>query len=93
MPLLKRATQKLRDSGIEHLVVQRGVHGPYLLDPRYRAQRSRCHKTWQETVAAAVAGERPTILCVHCTERDANALGDGRFSDFCCTCEGEVQAR
>lgn len=90
MPLLKRATQKLRDNGIEHLVVHRGAYGPYLLDTRYSVQRSRCHKTWQETVAAAVAGERPTILCVHCTEREANALGDGRFSDFCLACEQEM---
>ncbi len=56
----KRATKKLRDAGIEHLQVIKGVYGPYLYDPRVNRQQSVCHKTPDACVEAAIKGERPS---------------------------------
>ncbi len=57
----KRATQKLRNVGIEHLQVIKGMYGPYLYDPRGARQESIVHKTPDDCVNAAVDGERPRI--------------------------------
>jgi hypothetical protein len=63
MPVLKRATQKLREAGIEHIEVRTGLYGPYLLDPRLKRQNcGRVYKTWQEAVKAAIDGARPTPM-------------------------------
>lgn len=61
MPILKGATKKLRQAGIDHITVQTGLWGPYLYDPRLRKQTGRVYKDWQAAVKAALAGERPKI--------------------------------
>ena len=56
----KRATKKLREAGIEHIVVVKRLFGASLYDPRMTRQTTTCHKTWQDAVKAAINGERPT---------------------------------
>lgn len=60
MPLLKGATKKLREAGIEHIEVRRGLWGLYLYDPRLKKQRIVRCANWREAVQAAIHGERPT---------------------------------
>lgn len=61
MPILKGATKKLRQAGIEKITIQAGLWGPYLYDPRLRKQTSKVYKNWQAAVKAALVGERPKI--------------------------------
>ena len=56
--ILKRATKKLQEAGI-NLQVRRGLWGPYLYDPALMKQTSRVHKSAEDCVRAAIAGERP----------------------------------
>ena len=57
--IYKKAAKKLRDAGIKYLVVQKGLWGPYLYDPRMLKQTSPCHETPLQCVEAAIKGERP----------------------------------
>ena len=61
MPILKRATAKLREAGIERLEVHRHLWGYIVMDPAMRKQRNWCHDSAEEAVQAAIKGERPTI--------------------------------
>lgn len=61
MPILKRATKKLRDQGIA-LNVVKGLYGPYLEDPTFRHQRGKVYKDVDAAITAAVNGERPIDL-------------------------------
>jgi hypothetical protein len=61
MPVLKRATAKLKVAGID-LEVRKGLYGPWLFDPMLKHQRGTVYPSVDAAVAAALAGERPVSL-------------------------------
>jgi hypothetical protein len=59
--IYKRATQQIRDAGIDHIVVVKRLWGPAPEDTRAVSQTSRCFKTWQQAAQAVIDGYRPTV--------------------------------
>lgn len=63
MPVMKRATQKLRDAGHATLVVKKGLWGYSVQDTRFRIQHcTTVRKTAQEAVDDVLGGARPKEL-------------------------------
>ena len=62
--MLRRATAKLRKTGIEHIEIRRGLWGPMIYDPRMKSQQGRCFDSVDAAVNAAIAGERPEKMGV-----------------------------
>lgn len=56
--IAKRPTEKVKHLG---LVVQKGLYGFYLSNPKLERQKSRCYDKSGDCVAAALNGERPVV--------------------------------
>ena len=59
MAYLKRAAKKLKEAGIEHIGIRRGICGYMPTDFRLISQTSKCFKTANEAVDAVINGYRP----------------------------------
>ena len=60
--IYKRATQKLKDAGIEDIHIVKRLYGAAPEDRRYTQQTSQCFATPARAVAAVLAGFRPTEM-------------------------------
>ncbi len=67
MPVMKRATAKLRAAGLETLTIERGIYGYTAYDNRYKHQRSRCYPALADCLAAVEGGERPVEVRSSCS--------------------------
>ncbi|MBU2052582.1 hypothetical protein KKH13_05235 [Patescibacteria group bacterium] len=59
MAIMKRATKQLRDAGIEHIEIHKGLYGYTPYDSRLTYQASITYNTADEAVRAVKGGTRP----------------------------------
>jgi hypothetical protein len=59
--IYKQATKKLRDAGVDHIVIVKRLWGASPEDKRAIRQTSLCFESWQEAVKAVLDGYRPKI--------------------------------
>jgi hypothetical protein len=59
--IYKRATKRIRDAGIEHIVVVKRLWGPAPEDTRATKQTSQCFPSWQAAAQAVIGGFRPEV--------------------------------
>ena len=58
----KRATQRLRDAGIEDITIYKRLYGAAPENDRWERQTSQCFATPREAAEAVINGFRPTHI-------------------------------
>ena len=57
--IYKRATEKLRKAGVEHIVIKKQLWGATPYDTRLLRQTSQCFRTPMQAADAVIDGFRP----------------------------------